>query len=52
MSIYFSINKIIDLGLSSRVSSWILEETRHLFDVEHEACMSEIYEGYDIDMRL
>lgn len=50
MSIYFLINENVNLDLSSRISSWILEETRRLFDVTDESCMNEIYEFYDIGM--
>lgn len=50
MSIYFSINDNIGIGINSGVSYCIFEETRKLFDASYGPCLDDIYEGYDIGM--
>lgn len=52
MSIFFSINEYLNIGLHSGASYCILEGTRSLFDNQYNECLNEIYEGYDIGMSL
>ncbi|NXZ88000.1 hypothetical protein HZI30_13770 [Serratia fonticola] len=50
MSTFFYISESLNIGIHSGASYCILEGTRSLFDSNHEECLREIYEGYDVGM--